>query len=71
MRFKTAIAKSDGSFIIDGVAPGQYSLFAWDEIEPREYFDASFLDRFSDRAIRVLVQKSVRTDARVIVQQRD
>jgi hypothetical protein len=33
---------------MNGIAPGDYKLFAWEDIEPFSYFDADVLKQFED-----------------------
>jgi hypothetical protein len=38
-----------GTFELYGVAPGNYKLFAWRDVEPDAYFDPDFLANFEDQ----------------------
>jgi hypothetical protein len=42
--FKTAIADQDGRFALTNVAPGDYTLYAWEAIEPSRWFDSDFVN---------------------------
>jgi hypothetical protein len=46
--FKAVAATADGRFAFTGVAPGDYKLFAWENLEPYSYFDPEFVKRFED-----------------------
>src|SRR5262249_51827842 len=37
--FKTATSGANGRFTMRGITPGDYKLFAWEDIEPFSYFD--------------------------------
>ena len=41
--FLTAVTDQDGRFILSSIAPGDYSLYAWEAIEDYRWFDADFL----------------------------
>lgn len=44
-----------GRFVLQGISPGDYKLFAWDKVEGGAYQNAEFLQRYEDRgkAVRV------------------
>ncbi len=44
--FKATTPDQLGHFVLDGVAPGAYKLFAWEEIEPGAYEDPQFLQAY-------------------------
>jgi hypothetical protein len=46
-----------GHFSIKGIAPGDYQLFAWEEVELREYEDPEFLRPFEDRGEAVTIRE--------------
>lgn len=58
--FKAATTDAEGHFTISDVAPGDYKLFAWEELEPYEYFDPDFQKRFEQRGTPVHVSESSR-----------
>jgi protocatechuate 3,4-dioxygenase beta subunit len=58
--FKTTAPDQYGRFTIKGVAPGDYRLFAWEEIEPGAYEDPDFLKRYEDDGKRVAVSEGSR-----------
>jgi hypothetical protein len=41
--YRSTMTDPTGHFTFDGVAPGEYKMFAWDKFEPYEYFDPDFL----------------------------
>ena len=41
--FKTATSDQNGAFSLRGIAPGQYKIFAWEEIEQGAWQDDDFL----------------------------
>jgi uncharacterized protein (DUF2141 family) len=42
-QYRTAVSDDDGKFLLRGIPPGEYKLFAWQTIEPNEYMDANFM----------------------------
>jgi hypothetical protein len=53
--YRSAVADSSGRYTLQGIAPGEYTLFAWDHISPGAYYSAHFLTAYegSGRAVRV------------------
>jgi len=41
--FLSAVTNQDGRFSLSSIAPGEYSLYAWEAIEDYRWFDADFL----------------------------
>ncbi len=44
-----------GRYRFDRVRPGDYKLFAWQDVEPGQWFDPEFLQQFEDRAQQITV----------------
>lgn len=55
--FKSSTTDQFGRFTLRGIPPGEYKLFAWDDIEPDAYLDPDFLRPYEDKG------KSVHVDA--------
>jgi hypothetical protein len=53
-----ATSDASGRFVIRGVPPGDYKLFAWESIRPFAYQNAGFLARHEDRGRNVHVVQS-------------
>ena len=43
LRYKTVDADQKGRFVIKGVAPGEYKIYAWEDIEEGAYQDPDFM----------------------------
>lgn len=43
LRYKTANTDKNGHFLIKGVAPGEYKIYAWEEMEESAYADPDFV----------------------------
>jgi 5-hydroxyisourate hydrolase-like protein (transthyretin family) len=58
--FKTAVTDHDGRFALTNFAPGDYSLYAWEAIEPNRWFDRDFVDADEQYAQSVQLPESSR-----------
>jgi Carboxypeptidase regulatory-like domain len=47
--YKNAVTDQEGRFTLRGVTPGDYRVFAWEDIEPFSYFDPSFLRQYEQQ----------------------
>jgi hypothetical protein len=65
--YRQAVTDQLGRFAIRNVPPGDYTLFAWEQIERSAYMDPDFLGRYEDRGKAVHVEEgdhlSVQLDA--------
>src|SRR5204863_8642446 len=53
--FRTVTANQYGRYEFEFVAPGDYKLFSWAEVEPGAWHDREFLRDFEDRGEPVTV----------------
>jgi hypothetical protein len=53
--YKLETSDIDGQFSIAGVAPGDYRIYAWEQLEQGAYFDPEFMSRFEGRGTPVQV----------------
>ena len=58
--YKKATTDSRGAFVIEGIAPGTYKLFAWGNAEPFAYFDPEFISRFLRQGSPIAATESSR-----------
>jgi hypothetical protein len=56
--YRQAVTDQLGRFAMRNVIPGDYTAFAWEQIERGEYMDPDFLGRFEDRGKAVHVDES-------------
>jgi hypothetical protein len=65
--YRQAVADQLGRFSMRNVTPGDYTLFAWEQIERGAYMDPDFLGQYEDRGKAVHVEEgghvSVQLDA--------
>jgi Carboxypeptidase regulatory-like domain len=54
--YKQQTTDQYGHFDLRGIAPGDYTLFSWDEVEEGAWEDPDFLKPFEDKAQAVTVQ---------------
>jgi hypothetical protein len=58
-------ADSTGAFIIRGIAPGDYRMFAWDVLPPGAHTNAAFLQKYEERAIAVTIAPGAKVTSKV------
>lgn len=54
-RFVKTVSDQRGRFSLHGIAPGQYSLFAWDNVDGDAYYDREFLKDYQQQAVSMRV----------------
>jgi len=56
--FKAAFTDTQGHFKIKGIAPGDYKLFVWDQMDDGDYHDPEFLRPYENQGEAVTVRES-------------
>jgi hypothetical protein len=57
-------ADATGKFNMDGIAPGDYKLFAWEAVPNGAWMNAEFLARYEGRGVAVSVTPTGSTPAK-------
>jgi hypothetical protein len=57
--YKTGITDPNGKISLRGLTPGDYRLFAWEDIEPYSYFDPDVLRQYEQQGKLVHVKESI------------
>lgn len=55
--YKTATTDQNGHFTMKGIAPGEYKIFAWDEVSGGAYRDPAFRKKFESKGKAVSVKQ--------------
>ena len=55
--FKNVTTDQNGHYTIKGIAPGEYKLYAWDDIEPGAYMDPDFLKPFESAGEAITIRE--------------
>jgi hypothetical protein len=55
-RYRTAVSESDGSFVIQGIAPGEYKLFAWENLDSNAYLNVDYMRSYENLGTPVRVE---------------
>jgi hypothetical protein len=58
--FRSALADDYGHYVLRGIPPGDYRLFAWEDVEPGAWLDPDFLREFEKRGEPVSVSERAR-----------
>jgi carboxypeptidase family protein len=56
--FRSALSDSSGSYHIEGLPPGNYKLFAWEDVEPQMWHDPAFMRVYEDLGKGVAVAET-------------
>jgi Carboxypeptidase regulatory-like domain len=55
--FRSAVADQYGRYVLRGIPPGEYRLFAWEDVEPGAWLDPDFLSEYEKRGETVSVDE--------------
>jgi guanyl-specific ribonuclease Sa len=55
--YRAAKADQSGAFFLEGIPPGDYSLFAWDDVDRDAYMDPDFMQQYEGAGIPVHVEQ--------------
>jgi Carboxypeptidase regulatory-like domain len=56
--YRVASTDQDGQFTLQGIPPGEYKLFAWEDIEPGSYMDPEFLKPHDSRSQKITIKEN-------------
>ena len=65
--YKIATSDAMGRFVIRGIPPGLYKLFAWDNVQSDAYQNAAFLSKYEEHGRAVSVMSATTTNTQVPV----
>jgi uncharacterized protein (DUF2141 family) len=55
-RYRTAVTGDDGQFSMRGIAPGDYKLFAWENLEPNAHLNVDFMRAYESMGMPVHIE---------------
>ena len=55
--FRTTSSGADGTFHFDGLTPGNYKLFAWEDILSGNWYDPNFMREYENRGMPVRIDE--------------
>jgi hypothetical protein len=66
--YRSATSDQYGKFSLGSIAPGEYTVYAWDDVEPGAWQDAEFLSKFENKGKKIALKEneSVTVDAVVL-----
>jgi hypothetical protein len=65
--YKLSTSDQNGHFTIRTVAPGDYKLFAWEDLEQGAYNDPDFVRKYEALATPIMISESLKTTVEVKV----
>jgi hypothetical protein len=60
--YKTTITDQLGKFVLHGLAPGGYTVLAWDDVDDGMWFDRRFIDNAANNGVPVTVRDNDRRE---------
>jgi hypothetical protein len=63
--YRTIQTDAQGHFVLAGIAPGSWKLFAWESVQPSAYQNEEFLRKYEERGTSVTVPAGLRAIAEV------
>ena len=63
--FHETTTDKDGHFAIRGIAPGEYKILAWDDLEGEAYRDPDFMRGYEGRGEKIVVRENETKQARL------
>ena len=60
--FKSGSTDARGQFRITGIAPGDYAVFAWEDVEEGAWMDPNFLRSYEDRGMAMHATEATRAN---------
>lgn len=63
--FKSTSTDQNGHFVLQGLSPGDYKVFAWEKIEPNAYTSSEFLQPYEDLGESVHITEGSRHSVQI------
>jgi hypothetical protein len=63
--YKTVQTDENGRFSLKGVAPGEYTLYAWENVPGTAWMNSDFLAKYQNRGRAVVVSQGARLDSQL------
>jgi len=60
--YRTAVTDEAGHFMVRGIAPGEYKLFAWEKVPPRAWRDPEFIAPFEELGTPVQIEPAAKVE---------
>jgi hypothetical protein len=56
-QYRTASSNEEGQFDLRGIPPGEYQLFAWENVEERAWLNADFMRRYLEMGVSITIEE--------------
>jgi len=55
--YRSTVADDTGVFSVIGVPPGEYSVLAWEDVQPQALTNRAFVEQFEQRSVKVTIER--------------
>jgi len=63
--FQTVQSNAEGHFTFESIAPGNYKVFAWDDVESLAWLDAEFMQTIESRGTEVVIREGSKENVEI------
>lgn len=63
--YRVTTTDQRGNFVFKGIRPGEYRLYAWEDVEPGAWFETEFLKASEDSSVKVKVTEGAKLSLQV------
>jgi hypothetical protein len=64
-RYRKAVTDQSGRFILRGMPPGDYTLFAWESVDGEAYYNPEFLKTYEGQGKALILSEGERQSIRI------
>jgi hypothetical protein len=59
-RVENVTSDQNGRFAIRAIPPGDYKLFAWEDLEPNAYYDSDFVRKYETLGTPIQISENMK-----------
>jgi hypothetical protein len=65
LMYKTAKTDEKGQYSLKGVAPGEYTVYAWENVPTTAWMNSEFLAKYANRGRQLVISQGTRADVQL------